>query len=51
MTSWGIATPREEPPARRVREQVKDAITACACTLGASTLVALALSLVGKLAG
>lgn len=51
MSSWGAVTPDHEPPARRVREEVRDGVSVIAASLLASTLVAVALTLVTKLAG
>ena len=51
MSSWGVLAPEEEPPVRRVREEVKDGVAAAACSLGASVVVAVALTLIVKLAG
>lgn len=41
----------EEPPPRRVREEVKDGVAVIAASAGLSTLVALTATLVMKLAG
>ena len=51
MTSWGLVSPEQEPPPRRVREQVKDGITSLACTLGASAAIVAVVALVTRLAG
>ncbi len=62
MSSWGLTAPEgpvsrashvehDEPPVRRVREEVRDSVAVCICTLCASTVVALALTLLSKLAG
>jgi hypothetical protein len=51
MSSWGAVTPEEEQPVRRVRDVVKDGVAASACSLGASALVAIAITVVSKLAG
>jgi hypothetical protein len=51
MTSWGLVAPDHEPPTRRVRDQVREGVTATLCTLGASALVVVAFSVVTKLAG
>jgi hypothetical protein len=51
MSSWGVTAPEEEPPVRRVREVVKDGVAASVCSLGASALVAIAITVVTKLAG
>lgn len=51
MTSWGVLTSDDEQPVRRVREEVKDRVVVCVFSVGASTLVAIAITLISKLAG
>ncbi len=51
MASWGVVTPPDEKPVRRVREEVRDGLAAGAFSIGASTLVAVAITVVSKLAG
>jgi hypothetical protein len=51
MSSWGVAAPDEEPRVRRVREEVKDGVAASLCSLGASALVCIALTVIVKLVG
>lgn len=51
MSSWGLVAPDDEPPARRVREEVRDGLTACACSLALSILFVVMITVVTKLAG
>jgi len=51
MSSWGVQTLDDEQPARRIRDEVREGLTASACTLGASALVVVVVALVTKLAG
>ena len=51
MSSWGISAPEQDPPVRRVREEVRDGVAVVAVSAAASTLVALVLTICMKLAG
>lgn len=53
MSSWGLSAPEtDEPPhVRRVREEVRDCVAVCMCTLLASTVVAVSFTLVAKFVG
>jgi hypothetical protein len=51
MSSWGLVAPDEEPQLRRVREEVKDGAAVVALSAAASTVIAVALMLLMKLAG
>jgi hypothetical protein len=52
MSSWGLSAPEhDEPPVKRVREEVRDCVAVCMCTLLASTVVAVSLTLVAKFVG
>jgi hypothetical protein len=52
MSSWGLSAPEhDEPPVRRVREEVRDSVAVCLCTLLASTAVAVTVTLLTKFAG
>ncbi len=50
MSSWG-AVAHEEPPARRVREEVKDGAAVVALTAVMSTAVSILVLILMKLAG
>jgi len=50
MSSWGWAEP-EEPPVRRVREEVRDGVAVVAFSAVMSTAVSVAVLIVMKLAG
>ncbi|MEJ7707972.1 MAG: hypothetical protein WKF82_12310 [Nocardioidaceae bacterium] len=51
MSSWGVVTPEQEPPVRRVREEVKDGVAVICFSVLTSTTVAVALTMLTKLAG
>ena len=51
MSSWGLVAPDQEPPVRRVREEVKDGAAVMALSASASTVIAVAVTLLMKLAG
>jgi hypothetical protein len=51
MSSWGVQALDEEPPVRRVRDEVRDGLTASVCSLGASAMVVVLVAVVTKLAG
>jgi hypothetical protein len=51
MSSWGALAPDDKRPVRRVREEVKDGLTASACSLGASAFVCIAVTFIVKLVG
>ena len=50
MASWGWVAP-EEPPVRRVREEVRDGVAVVAFSALMSTAVSIAALLMMKLAG
>ncbi len=50
MSSWG-AVAHEEPPVRRVREEVKDGAAVVAFSAAMSSAVAIAVLILMKLAG
>jgi len=51
MSSWGLVAPDDEPPVRRVREEVRDGLTACVCSLLLSVGLVVAIALITTLAG
>jgi hypothetical protein len=54
MSSWGLSAPEHDEPqaqVRRVREEVRDCVAVSMCTLLASTVVAVSLTLVAKFVG
>ncbi|MDQ3484868.1 MAG: hypothetical protein M3445_05590 [Actinomycetota bacterium] len=51
MSSWGVSTRDAEAPARRVRDEVKDGAAVVAASAIASTLLAVGVLLLSKLAG
>lgn len=50
MSSWGLAAP-EEPPVRRVREEVRDGAAVAAFSAVTSTVVSVAVLVLMKLVG
>ena len=50
MASWGCVAP-EEPPVRRVRDEVRDGVAVVVCSALMSTAVSIGLLLMMKLAG
>ncbi len=51
MSSWGVSTREDEAPVRRVRDEVKDGAAVVAASAIASTLLAVGVLLLTKLAG
>ncbi len=51
MSSWGVLAPDQEPPVRRVREEVKDGAAVVVVSAAASTFIALTVTLLMKLVG
>jgi hypothetical protein len=50
MASWGWVAP-EEPPVRRVREEVRDGVAVVVCSALMSTAVSIGVLVLMKLAG
>jgi hypothetical protein len=52
MSNWGVrALESEPPPVRRVRQEVKDGVAVVAASAIASTLLAIAVTVLMKLVG
>jgi hypothetical protein len=51
MSNWTIRPVPEEPPVRRVRDEVRDGVAVVVTSAIASTLLALVATVVMKLAG
>jgi hypothetical protein len=51
LSSWDVRTIEAEPPARRVRHEVRDGLAVIGVSLAASTAVVVAMALLVKLAG